>query len=135
MSWDAYAFRVPAEFGSVARIPADFEPQVIGDRAYVIEQIKQVVSNADASDPSWVLIDGNDSSIEVSLSGEQINGLSFFCRGSGEAVIGVLWAIAQTLSLRIVDLQSGDFLEPSPQAQASFARWRAYRDQVIGDQP
>jgi hypothetical protein len=114
-------------------MPADFEPQVIGDRASVIEQIKQVVPQVDASDPSWIMIDGDDCSIEVSLSNEQIDGLSFFCRGNGEAVIGILWAIAQKFSLRIVDLQSGDFLEHGPQAEASFARWRAYRDQVIGD--
>jgi hypothetical protein len=133
VSWDAYAFRVPAEFASVACIPADFEQQIIGDRAGVIEQIMQAIPDVDASDPSWLMIDGDDCSIEISLSAEQVQGLSFFCRGNGEIAIGILSAIARTLALRIVDLQSGDFLEPGPQAEASFARWRAYRDQVIGD--
>jgi hypothetical protein len=117
----------------VESVPADFQPQVFGERPYVIEQIKQVVPEADASDPTWVVIDGDDCSIEISLSNEQIDGLSFFCRGNGEAVIGILGAIAQKFGLRIVDLQGGDFLEPGPQAEASFARWRTYRDQVIGD--
>ena len=52
MSWDIFVQDIPAAALSVADIPDDFAPQLIGTRAQVVATVADLVPTADVSDPS-----------------------------------------------------------------------------------
>ncbi len=131
MSWDIFVQDLPRDVKSFDDMPDDFQPSPIGHRSKIIEQIVEVIPNANFSDPSWGIIDGNDWSIEVSMGNDEIcDGFAFHIRG-GETAVGFVAAILDRLGLRAFDPQSGGFFEAGPAALDSFRKWRAYRDQVM----
>jgi hypothetical protein len=131
VSWDIFVQDLPQEVRSIADIPADFRPQAIGNRAEVIRKIRELLPEADFSDPSWGRIDHEDWSIEVNLGeDEECTGFALHVRG-GDAVVSVIAAILAHLDLRALDSQTGDFFVAGPEALKSFQKWRAYRDQVV----
>ena len=130
MSWDIFVQDFPSDAKTIDDIPDDFNPAVIGKRTTVIQKIKEVVSSADFSDPAWGVIDGTDWSIEANLGAdEECRDFAFHVSG-GDTAAGVVSAILQSLGLRAVDSQTGEFFEAGPDAVESFRKWRAYRDQV-----
>jgi len=133
MSWDIFVQDLPRDAKTVADIPDDFKPAVIGARSEIISMIKEVVPTANFSDPSWGLIDGNDWSIELNMGrAEECDGFAFHVRG-GEDAVGVVAAILQHLDLRALDSQTGEFFVGGPESIASFKKWRAYRDSIVGE--
>jgi hypothetical protein len=133
MSWDIFVQDLPRDAKTVADIPDDFKPAVIGTRSVVISKIKEVVPTANFSDPSWGLIDGNDWSIELNMGrAEECDGFVFHVRG-GEDAAGVVAAILQHLDLRALDSQTDEFFVVGPETIASFNKWRAYRDSIVED--
>ena len=107
-------------------------PAAFGTRSEVIAKIKEVVPTANFSDPSWGLIDGGNWSVEVNIGDDEVcNGFALHVRGGDEAV-GAIAAILQRIDLRAVVPGTDEFLVAGPKAIASFARWRAYRDRVVG---
>lgn len=132
MSFDIFVQDLPAEAADIGDIPDDFEPLPLGTRADIIARILEVIPEADFSDPAWGHIDDDLLSIEVNLGADQVcSGFAFHVRGGDEA-IGVVAAILDHLGLRAINPQAGAFFEAGPNASASFARWRAYRDRVVG---
>ncbi|MGA9354001.1 MAG: hypothetical protein WBV46_09955 [Terriglobales bacterium] len=122
----------PRNAATVAGVPADFRRSSIGTRQALIEKIKQVIPSADFSDAAWGRIDGSDWSIEMNMGKEEgCSSFAFHVRG-GEGAVGVVAAILERLDLRAVDSQTGDFFAPGPEALEGFAKWRRYRDQVMG---
>lgn len=65
-------------------------------------------------------------------SDNRITGFAFHVRG-GDAAVGVVAAILDSLNLRAFDAQTGDFFKPGPEALRSFRAWRAFRDRVVDD--
>lgn len=136
MSRDIFVQDLPRNAKRTADIPEDFRPRAIGKRAEIIAKIHEVVPGADFSDPAWGTIDGADWSIEINMGEEEVcRGFAFHVRGDGAAP-HVIAAILEHLGLRALDpSQPGGFFEAGPQARASFARWRAFRDQVVIRRP
>jgi hypothetical protein len=133
MSWDIFVHDLPADAKTIADIPDDFRPASIGPRQTVIAKIREVVPDANFSDPSWGLVDGEGWSIEVNLgANEECDGFAFHVRGGDEAA-GVVAAIVEHLGLRAIDAQTGEFFVAGPEAVASLSKWRAYRDRVVAD--
>lgn len=133
MSWDIFVQDLPKNAKKVAEIPNDFRPAALGPRSAVIQRIKEVVPYADFSDPSWGLIDGKDWSIEVNIGEDEIcDGFALHVRGGDEAA-GVVGAILEHLNLRALDAQTGEFFVAGPEATASLAKWRAFRDRIISE--
>lgn len=131
MSWDIFVQDLPADASTVAEIPDDFVPRDIGKRSDIIAKICEVIPDANFSDPTWGLIDGDDWSIEVNVGdAETCTGLALHVRG-GDQAIGAIDAIMRALGLRAIDSQTGEFFVAGPVAQASFRKWREFRNSVI----
>lgn len=130
MSWDIFVQDLPPEAESVSEIPADFRPAMLGKRPIIIQRIKEVVPDANFSDPSWGLIDGEDWSIEVNIPDEDCVGFVLHVRGQ-DAAVGLVAAILQHLDVRALDSQTGAFFVASPEATRAFGTWRKYRDRAI----
>ena len=131
MSWDIFVQDLPRDARTVADVPDDFVPKDIGERSEIIASISEVIPKSDFSDPAWGRIDGQGWSVEVNLGdSETCSGFSLHVRGSDEA-IGAVDAILQALGLRAIDSQTGELFVAGQDAQASFARWRQYRDSVL----
>src|SRR3569832_757136 len=133
MSWDIFVQDLPAGVQSVEDIPDDFAPKELGPRAEIIAKIKEVVPDADFSDPTWGRIEGEGWSIEVNTGDEEVcDSFAFHVRGQDEAV-GTIAAILDHLKLRALDAQTGEFFAAGPESLEGFRKWREYRDRVIGD--
>jgi hypothetical protein len=133
MSWDIFVQEFPSNLVSVADIPDDFQPGPIGSRSDINAKILDVFPNADFTDPSWAVIDGDDWSIEINISDrEPCTGFAMHVRGSDEAV-GAVEAILDRLQLRAIEMQTGEFFVAGEKARESFSKWRDYRDRVVGD--
>jgi hypothetical protein len=133
MSYDIFVQDLPADAAKVEDIPATFKPATLGRRSEIIRQIEKVVPTAEFSNPAWGCIRGDDWSIEVNIgTSDECFGFALHVRGGDEA-FGVVAAILQGLSLRALDPQAGGFFVANPAALESFRKWRAYRDQVVGD--
>jgi hypothetical protein len=133
MSWDIFVQDFPKDATTIDDISDDFQPALIGPRLELIALIKEVVPNADFSDPSWGLINSNDWSIEIDMGSEdECNGIAFHIRGGDEAA-GLIAAILDHLDLRALDSQSGDFFVAGPEAMDSLKKWREYREKVLSE--
>ena len=134
MSWDIFVMDLPADAATMDDIPQDFEGRVLMSRWALIEGIKQVVPDADFSDPTWGHIDGPDYSIEVNVGDDDpLTGFAFHVRGDGDTAAGIVAAILRHFGLRAVDSSSDTGLFDPESAVESLRHWRAYRDHVVGD--
>jgi hypothetical protein len=132
MSWDVFVMDMP-DVASVAEVPDDHKPRPLGPRAWVIDRIKEVVPDADFSDPAWGNIEGDYWSIEVNLGkDEECSDFAFHVRGAGEEPVDVIQRILDHLGVRAVDGSSGEFFSREA-ALASFDQWRAFRDRVAAE--
>ena len=133
MSRDIFVQDIPKDAKAVEDIPNDFQPTPIGTRSQIIQKIKEVVPEADFTNPAWGHITGDGWSIEVNIGdSEECMGFAFHVRGEDEAC-GVVAAVLNALQLRAFDTQSRGFFVAGPEAIESFRSWRQYRDQVVND--
>jgi hypothetical protein len=134
MSWDIFVQDLPEGIRCVAEIPDDFAPRdVIVKRSDVVRVLSEVAPQADFADPEWIRISGPGYSIELSLANrEELDGFAFFVRGSDEAA-KVVAGVLRPLGLRAIDPSSETGLFDFDHAKQPLARWRRYRDQIVGD--
>lgn len=132
VSWDLYVMNFPADAESMADIPADHDYDIGMSRSVLIERIKEIVPEADFADPGWGRIEMPDASIEVNIGDDDpVPSFAFMVSG-GSMAAGVVADILDHLGLRAADGDSDTGFFDRETAAASFAGWRAYRDQVIG---
>lgn len=130
MSWDVFVQDFPVEAKTVEDIPDDFQPQPIGRRAEIAETIKNILPEADFTDPSWGRVEMPECSMEINLGDEDpVEGFAFHVHGGEQAPVAIL-KILNALKLRAVDNGTGDFVD-SATAVKGFEAWRDYRDQVM----
>jgi hypothetical protein len=132
VSWDIFVADFPKDARTLDDIPEGFEGAPLMARSALIERVKDVVPEADFSDPTWGNIEGPDYSIEINVGDEDpVKSFAFHVRG-GDLAAGIVAAILERLDLRGVDSgrEDGGFFDPES-AQDSLRRWRAYRDQVV----
>jgi hypothetical protein len=106
VSSDIFVQRLPDGVGSVADIPADFEPGPIGAHAAIVDGILDIFPSIDFTDPEWGRIEGDAYTIEVNLSDEDpVRSFALHVRGSvfPAAAIG---ALLDRLGCRALDPQS-----------------------------
>jgi hypothetical protein len=135
MSWDIHISDLP-EVASVSDIADDFKPKNLGSRAALIAKIVDVFPDADFTDPSWGIIDGDGWSIEVNIGNSaDCDGIMLHVRG-GDGAVKAVSAIVGRLGLRAIDLQTGEFYQPGD-ATRSFEAWRSFRDDALAsyDEP
>jgi len=143
MSWDIFVQDIPEDVQTIKDMHdrySNFKPKSIGRCSEIIAKIKEIIPNADFSDPSWGIIDGPDYSIEVNIGEESVSkcsedcyGFTFHVRGGDKAAF-VVSSILQHLGLHAFDPSSETGLfKIGPEAIKSFKRWRRYKDQVLRD--
>ena len=135
MSWDIFVQEIPKDVKQISNMHErynHFKPSPIGTRSEIVGKIKEVIPEADFSNPSWGIIEGDGFSIEVNMGDqEECNGFVFHVRG-GDAAAFVICDILENLGLRAFDPSSETGLfEIGTDAIASFQRWRHYRNKVL----
>lgn len=129
MSWDIFVQDYPKDATTIADVPGDFKPMPIGTRTDLIRQIKEAISDADFSDPSWGIIRRDDFSIEVNMgSDEQVLDIALHVRGSNAAA-SMVAIILHHLGLRAYDSGTGDFFDPM-RPIAGLQLWRDFLAKV-----
>jgi hypothetical protein len=134
MSWDIFVQDLPRGIASVHDIPHDFEPSPIGLRSEIIAKLSALYPECDFTDPSWGILAIPGCSIEFNLgSDEELDSFAMHVRGDQRAA-NVVAHILDVLSLPALDLssESGLFEKDSTLRSESFARWQAYRAQIVG---
>ena len=82
-----------------------------GTRDEVTESIRQAALSVDARDPTWLLLEGPDHSIEVALGkGIQVHDLTFYIR-SGDQAVAVILDICRSLAMTAYDTESGGLID------------------------
>ena len=136
MSWDIFAMDLPQGIASTADIPEGFRPSVIGRRSDIIAKLSALYPECDFSDPSWGKLRLPGCSIEFNLgSDEELDSFAMHVRGD-ERAAHVVAHILDSFGLRAVDpsAKSGLFEQDPVLRSESFARWQAYRAQIVGSQ-
>jgi hypothetical protein len=133
MSWDIFVQDLPAGIASVADIPDGFVPGPIGRRSQILARVSALYPECDFADPSWGMLDLPGCSIELNLgSDEELQGFALHVRGDKRAPVVVAHILA-ALGVRALDPSSTSGLFEFDQilSAESFARWEAYRSQVL----
>jgi hypothetical protein len=131
MSWDILIQDLPKDLTSVAQISPDFQPGPLGQRSALIERIREFAPSADFSDPSWGDLVTPAFSVEFNMGRDEVcDSVMLHVRGGG-AASDFVGGLLHHLGLRAIDCSEGELFNDST-ASASFARWRDYRDRVLG---
>jgi hypothetical protein len=130
MSWDISIMDLPWDARCMADIPDDFQPRSLGSRFDLITKIQSLAPDVDFSDPSWGQLVTPDFVIEFNMGqSEVVDSVMLHVRG-GNAAVELVARLLARLELRAIDCSAGEFFDQSA-AGASFAAWRAYRDDVV----
>jgi len=118
MSWDIFVQDIPSDVKQISDMHErhrNFKPSPIGARSEIIKRIKEIVPEADFSNPAWGVIDGERFSIEVNMGdAEECKGFALHVRG-GDAAAYVVSEILDSLDLRAFDPSSTtDLFEIGP---------------------
>ena len=110
MTWDVYAVRAPRGARTVEDIPHDFSGPDIGKPEDVVRTVSRVAPHVDASDPSWLRIEGEDHRVEVALGqGITVHDLSFFI-GPGDGGGPLVLELCRSLGITPYDTETGEVL-------------------------
>ena len=130
MSWDILIQDLP-DVATIDEVPDDFQPGALGSRAEVVERLRSTFPDADFSNHSWGVLDRADWSIEFNVGdGDPCESVMLHVRGSGADALAAVQSAIDAVGGRGLDMQGSGFFELD-EAQASFAKWRDYRDKVV----
>jgi hypothetical protein len=131
MSWDVLALAVPPGTRRIDQLPTGYQAPPLGARDELIAAIRRVAPHIDASDPTWLVLDGPDHLIEVGLGKDQdVVHFMFFVRG-GDGSVAVMLAIAAAVGAVLLDTSTGELMT-AESGMASLHQWERYRDHVTG---
>ena len=131
MSWDVLAFAVPPGIRRIEELPMGYQAPPLGSRDELIAAICRVAPHVDASDPTWLVLQGPDHLMEVGL-GEDNNVVAFmFFVRSGDGSVPVMLAIADAVGAVLLDTSTGELMTVES-GTASLHSWERYRDRVTG---
>lgn len=131
MSWDIFVQDLPPGVRHVREIPDDFSPRPIGRRADLLSRLRQVVPEADFSDPSCGQLEGDGYSVELNLGEDDVVECLALHVSGDERAQYIVHLILESLQLRALDPsdESGIF-SLHEGVSDGFSRWRDYRDAV-----
>ncbi|WNJ18254.1 hypothetical protein [Pontibacter sp. G13] len=129
MSWDLFV----QDWGNartLEEIPDDFQPQSIGTRSNIIDQIMKIEPTVKFYDKSIGNLENDQFSIEFNMGNEeQLNSFSMHVRGS-ELSIPCIGNILKQLNLRATDGTSPDFFDTAS-AIDSLQNWIQFRNNIL----
>jgi hypothetical protein len=139
MTWNVYAIKAPVR--RLEDLPDHYKPSRIGSSETVIAAISEAAPHVDATDPAWLILNGPDHSMEVSLGKNvSVHEVIFFISG-GDGAVGLVLDICRRLGVRPFDSETGALLtatsrreEPAPEPDDAPAEngerrgfWRRFR--------
>lgn len=129
MSWDLSV----QDWGNVKtldEIPDDFQPQPIGTRTKIIEQIKEVEPTVNFKDESWGILENDQFSIEFNLGDDELlKSFAMHVRGN-ELAIPCIGNILKHLNPRAKDGSTPEFFDMN-NAIKSLQNWIEFRNKVL----
>jgi hypothetical protein len=110
MSWDVYAVRAPAHLRRLEDLP-DGSPPLVGQANDLVAAIREAAPHVDSTDPTWLLLEGSDHSVEVSLGKfDKVHSITFYING-GDGAVGVVLDLCRRLGVTPYDTETGDKLK------------------------
>jgi len=132
MSWDVTIYRFPRDIETVVQLADDFKPPAIAPRAEVAQSLKRLFPDADISDLSWLVLNGQGYKIEINMGRkEPCDGFTLHVRGSDRALNAVT-QIALNFEARAFDMTACQFLDRMSNPASGFQQWRKYTRRVSG---
>lgn len=87
----------------VADIPEDFQPKPLGQRIDLIKQIREVVPEAEFTNPEWGVLDAGSFSVEFMMGSSEIcASITLLVRGGGNPASLVAFHFPKGLGCRTV---------------------------------
>jgi hypothetical protein len=131
VSWDFLIMRFSRRYDTVADIPDDEKPQMIGPREDVHRAVLTLFPGTDWSDPAWGTWQGEAGSIEFNLgTDDPADSLMLHVRAGPPVVPGII-----TLCLKNgwqgIDCWSGELLERSDDPTRGLNAWAEYRSRIL----
>jgi hypothetical protein len=128
MSWDLFVQKFPIGAKSISDLPKDFHSEQISTRTKLIAKIRDLVPEADFSNPAWGLLKGENFSLEINLGeDEMVSDFAFHAQGLGGDA-SLISDLLNHLQLRAVDSWTGDFFCVDANGAES---WRKYRNKIV----
>jgi len=91
-------------------MPDGYEPPSVGMATDVIDVVREVVPDVDASKPSWLTLRSADYDVEMTIGkGVQVRDITFYLN-DGPRSIPIVMEISRRLGVTPYDTESGDFL-------------------------
>lgn len=113
MTWDVYAVKAPPGARRLEDLADAYGSRPVGTVEEVVALIREGAPHADASDPTWLVVEGADHSFDVSLGkGVQVRDVTFYIR-HGEGSVPLVLDLSRRLSVRAFDTETGEMLTPS----------------------
>jgi len=132
MSWDVTVYRFPRDIETVEQLADNFKPPAIAPRAEVAQSLKLLFPDADISDLSWLVVDGQGFKIEIYTGKkEPCDGLTLHVRGS-DGALNAVTQITLNFKARAFDMTACQFLDQMSDPTSGFKQWRKYTHRVAG---
>lgn len=132
MSWDVSLVRFSRTYRSIAEVSSNENPIPLGRLQEIQMAVSEVFLGTNWDDPSWGIYDCEFGSIEFNVGQEDpVNSLCLHVR-AGDGIVGGILLLCQRLSCQAVDFTDGSFLDQSERPAANLAKWREYRDHIVG---
>jgi hypothetical protein len=110
MSREVFVFVAPHGLRRMEDLPKNYRMPSLGSRDEVIGIIRRLAPQVDESDPAWLVVQGPDYVVDVSLGNDaDLDSFMFFVR-AGDNSVAVMLAIAGALGATLFDTSSRDLL-------------------------
>lgn len=114
---------------SVEDIPDRYQPESLGPRKEIIQQIKNVFPSANFSDPEWGSYEEQTFVLEFIMGSQDVcSTFGVRVHGDEKAMIAIDFLL-KTLGLRGVDHQTSEFFT-LPSGTESFKDWNAFQSKA-----
>ena len=131
MTWAVYDVGTSGGIRRVEDLPEGYFLPVVGSTEQVVAQVREVVPYADTTDPSWLVVAGEDHTMEVALGkAAQVHDVTFYVR-DGEGAAAVILDVCRRLRITPYDTETGEILTldsrppgpPPPDEEERGRRW------------
>ncbi|MFF4652575.1 hypothetical protein [Streptomyces sp. NPDC001380] len=131
MIWDVLLLRLPDDAASVQDVPKGYASPPLGRLQDVLAIVRQVLPEADLSDPAWGELVGPTWSLGLNIGWrDPVDSVMLHIRGSGDDVLVPVFRLADALGCRVLDFAEGDLI--TPRQSSGWHAFQEFRDRVTG---
>lgn len=113
MTWDVYAIKATPGARRLEDLQDVTGSSSVGTRDDVVARILEGAPHADVSDPTWLVLEGEDHSMDIGLGkGVHVQDVTFYIR-SGEGSVPLVLDLSRRLAVRAFDTETGEMLTSS----------------------